>query len=49
MTDSAVLARLLDEMEFFGLIKLKPNESSKLWSAIERIPQAEDKKDMKVA
>lgn len=50
MTDSAVLAMLLDDMEFLGLIELAPNESGKLWSsAKEWKPQAEDTKDIKAA
>ena len=50
MTGAAVLAMLLDDMEFLGLIELKPNESGKLWSsAPEGKPQAEDKKDIKAA
>jgi hypothetical protein len=46
-TDSAVLATVLHDMQFFGLIELKPDEDGKLcWSAIEGKPQAEDQNNM---
>ncbi len=40
MTDSAVLAKMLDDMEFLGLIKLKPDVDKV--PAIDRNPQAQD-------
>jgi hypothetical protein len=46
--DSAVLAKVLDDMQFLGLIQLKPDEDGKLRSfAIEGKPnQAEDQNNM---
>ena len=45
MTESAVLARVLDDMQFLGLIELKPDEDEKLcWSEGKR--QVEDQKNM---
>jgi len=45
MTDSAVLARLLDDMEFLGLIELIPDEGEKLrWSTIKWKSEVEDQK-----
>ena len=43
-SESAVLARVLDDMRFLGLIELKPDEDRKVWSfTSERKPhQAED-------
>ena len=47
MTDSTVLARVLDDMQFLGLIELIPDEDEKpRWSAIKRKSEAEDQKDM---
>jgi hypothetical protein len=48
MTDSAVLAMVLDDMAFLGLIELKPDEKL-CSSATEGKRQAEDPKDSKKA
>ena len=44
MTDSAVLAMVLDDMQFLGLIELKPDEDEK--PAIKGKPQAENHDNM---
>ena len=44
MTESAVLAFVLDDMQFLGLIELKPDEDEK--PAIEGKPQPEDQNNM---
>ena len=47
MTESAVLAMVLDDMQFLGLIELKPDEDEKLrWSAIAGKPRVEDQNNM---
>ena len=48
MTDSAVLAMVLDDMASLGLIELKPDEK-RCWSATEGKLQAEDQNDGKKA
>ena len=44
MTNSAVLAMVLDDMQFLGLIELNPDEDEK--PAIKGKPQAEDQNNM---
>ena len=47
MTESAVLAFVLDDMQFLGLIELKPDGDQKLgWPGIEGKPQVEDQNNI---
>jgi len=48
MTDSTVLAMMLDDMTSLGLIELKPDEK-RCWSATEEKLQAEGQNDGKKA
>ena len=46
MTESAVLAMVLDDMQFLGLIELNPDKDKKLrWSAIEEKPHQAKNQD----